>query len=474
MFKHSYITVFALIIAMAMVGCKSSGGDEPTPQDPDAPGTHRYTESMENFCNPERGFFIQQYFESTDLAEELTAARVRSARANEDWHYSLYLTSYYMPSYMDGDIAQAALDRLEHNMLALREGGAKCILRFAYKPSFDPSYRPFEPTPTIVARHIEQIKPYLQKYADVILCMQAGFIGSWGEWCYTTNFPYQPSTDQDFESRWAVAEQLMEALPESRQICFRYVALKRRYLRMRGLTQTPLDATTAHDGSIRARWAAHNDAFVSSENDMGTYIASDDRDWHSTDTKYVINGGESCQMYYSSLAERAIKQLEAYHYTYLNSGYLQSIITQWKESGLMPEIRRRMGYRLVLDKAVITPSPKAGEELTVDLTLRNVGFAAPANPRGVELVLVSKNNPEDKKVYTQDVDPRFWMSGETTQVNLGATLDNSLSGEYNLYLNLPDTCATLYNRPEFSIRLANENMWEETTGFNKLATITIQ
>jgi len=471
MFKPLNIFFFALIIASAMVSCKDK---EPQPEQ-DPPGTYRYTETNEEFCNPERGFFIQQYFKSSDLTEELTVSRIQNARNNTEWHYTLFLTSYYMTDYMEGDIAQAALDRLEHNMLALREGGAKCILRFAYKSSMDPSFQPWDPTPQIVSRHIEQIKPYLQKYADVILCMQAGFIGAWGEWYYTTNFNMNPSSDAEYELRWAVAEQLMDALPESRQICFRYPGLKRRYLRMRGLDENPVDAYTAHDGSIRSRWAAHNDAFVSTENDMGTYNASDDRTWHSADTKYVINGGESCQMHYNALAENAIKQLAAYHVTYLNSGYLQSIIAQWQQSGYMPEIRRRMGYRLVLDKAVFPAEVKAGQPMDLTLTMRNVGYAAPMNPRGVEIIFRSVEDKSKQFVWKQqDADPRFWLAGETTEVNLQADLLPAMQGNYDVLLNLPDTCATLYNRPEFSIRLANENVWEAGTGFNKLATITVK
>ena len=42
------------------------------------------------------------------------------------------------------------------------------------------------------------------------------------------------------------------------------------------------------------------------------------------------------------------------------------------------------------------------------------------------------------------------------------------AGEYELYLNLPDPEVTLYNNPAYSIRLANENVWDETTGYNKL------
>ena len=50
---------------------------------------------------------------------------------------------------------------------------------------------------------------------------------------------------------------------------------------------------------------------------------------------------------------------------------------------------------------------------------------------------------------------------------------DGLSGEYTLYLNLPDPSEKLRDNPLFSIRLANNDTWEEKTGFNKLQTITL-
>ena len=65
------------------------------------------------------------------------------------------------------------------------------------------------------------------------------------------------------------------------------------------------------------------------------------------------------------------------------------------------------------------------------------------------------------------------MAGEKRIVNLACTLDANMSGEYKVYLNLPDPYASLHNDPRYSIRLANENMWEESTGYNYLTTVTI-
>jgi len=39
---------------------------------------------------------------------------------------------------------------------------------------------------------------------------------------------------------------------------------------------------------------------------------------------------------------------------------------------------------------------------------------------------------------------------------------------YDFFINLPDPATLLYNRPEYSIILANQKTWEEKTGFNSL------
>jgi len=48
------------------------------------------------------------------------------------------------------------------------------------------------------------------------------------------------------------------------------------------------------------------------------------------------------------------------------------------------------------------------------------------------------------------------------------------AGKYQLYLNLPDPYASLHDDPRYSIRLANENMWDYKTGYNYLTTITVE
>ena len=66
------------------------------------------------------------------------------------------------------------------------------------------------------------------------------------------------------------------------------------------------------------------------------------------------------------------------------------------------------------------------------------------------------------------------MAGEKRVINLGCTLDAKMKGEYKLYLNLPDPYASLHDNPIFSIRLANVGVWEEATGYNKIANVTVE
>ena len=391
---------------------------------PDPEGTIYYTETDELFTNPERGFYIQTYYESDSLGKVCTLASVQNAR--EKSQISLFLHSYYMKDYIASDIPKEYLDRFD------------------------------------------------QKHADVIYCVQAGFIGVWGEWYYTTNYPQNPSEDEGYATRWPVAERLMTAVPADRQICFRQPQFKMRYLRSHGMEVAPLTAEEAYQPTIKARWAGHNDCFVSSNSDVGTYHNDEEREFWAQDTKYTLMGGETCGECEYSGGENAIHEMEKYHWSYLCNSYHPDVLGSWAVTGHLPVIKRRLGYRFALDKALLTQAPKAGEAFQAEITLHNSGFAAPANKRDVELIFVSTTNPEEKYIYPQEEDPRFWMAGEKRVINLGCTLDAKMKGEYKLYLNLPDPYASLHDNPLYSIRLANENMWDEATGYNYLTTVTVE
>ncbi len=126
----------------------------------------------------------------------------------------------------------------------------------------------------------------------------------------------------------------------------------------------------------------------------------------------------------------------------------------------------------MLEKGFFTKAPKSGEAFRVVLKIRNDGFAPAMNPRDAELILTDASGKEVGK-WPLESDPRFWMPEAPTTVDQNVTLPAGLSGELTLWLNLPDPCANLHGNPYYSIRMANEDIWDGNTGYNKLYTFNL-
>ena len=425
----------------------------------------KYEEDDQVFPNPERGFFTHLEFKSSQESNVISDAALASQRA---LNRTLIFNIYYLDSFMESPISEEYLNYIRSNMDALRRNGFKCVLRFAYNRSYTQQAHPWDASWEVVSGHIDQLTPIFENYADVIFCLEAGFIGTFGEWYYTDYYIFNPQTEEDYKPRKILLEKLMNALPATRQIAVRYPgAITKIY----GIDVTDtLTLQTAHNGSNYSRTASHNDCFVSSSNDVGTYHRAGEREFVYKNTRYTIWGGETCAMDKAGHCENSLEKARLHHLTYLNHDYHRSVLNRWKEEGCYDEIAIRAGYRLVLDRAFITPRPVKGQDLRVVLKIQNKGFAAPQNPRKVELILTG---PETR-VFDIDADPRFWFENiESTldmKVNLPADLEK---GTYIVCLNLPDPEPTLHNDPRFSIRLANKGTWEEATGLNKITEITI-
>ena len=464
----SFAVVFA-VIAMAFSSCDHA--DSQGYNDPDAAkykglGRTSYIESEKMFPNPERGFYFVDDFHGVDD----TPITATSLAANRKLNRTIAYHGYYITDYMESDIASEYLEIMRQNMQVLREGGAKCVVRFAYKNNEAESNKPWDASPEWVARHIEQVKPILQEYADVILCYQAGYVGVWGEWYYTDHFVSGPQTPEDHALRKEVVDAMLDALPKHRQVALR-TPMFARMMYAQDYADT-LTIASAHDGSDRSRLAAFNDCFGASANDQGTFSGAESREFWKNNTRYVFMGGETCAISKYCECEASLKDMEDYHWTYLNSEYNTKVISRWRKNNCYDEIERRLGYRLSLADVYQTKNPVAGKDFRIVLKIRNTGFSAPINPRAVELVLVDGKG--NKTVYEQkDIDPRFWFAGETATLDAVIKLPVTATGDCTLYLNLPDPEETLHDNPLFSIRLANDDTWDEETGYNIVTSFTL-
>jgi hypothetical protein len=126
-----------------------------------------------------------------------------------------------------------------------------------------------------------------------------------------------------------------------------------------------------------------------------------------------------------------------------------------------------MGYRFFLSNGTYTSQVKAGNTFNININLMNEGYAAPFNPRWVEIIL--KNQVDGTECRTKlNIDPKKWLPGS---VNVNQDIGIPLTyppGTYRVYLNLPDPATALYGNPSYSIRLANAGVWDAITGYNDL------
>ncbi len=457
---HKRIILFTLIILLPILFLAACGGTTPTPSPTRATATPvlqraTFVPIEGDVVNPERGF---RYY-MDNLTPEGGFSTYRQLGTSLVFAYSR------LDDYRERDLPPEFLDRLREAFKGLREGGIKVVLRFAYNNGPYPRSQPDASLDQIL-RHIEQLKPVLRENADVIVWLQAGFIGAWGEWHTSTH-----RLDRDMEAKKAVLYALLDALPQDRMVQLRYPWDIIR------LFPEPLGPEEAFSGTPKARVGFHNDCFLSSPDDVGTYSRSgrntreEDEAYLARMTRFTPVGGETCRPYPElQQCDVAIAEMERLHFSELNLSYHPRVIRYWQRQGCFEEIKRRLGYRLVLREVTFPARLRPGEPLDLVVRLTNEGFASPINPRPLFLVL---DGPTTQTLPVESVDPRRWLPGDHT-VSLRITLPETLpEGTYTLALWLPDKYENLRSDPRYSIRFANEGVWNEEKGWNVIGTVEV-
>jgi hypothetical protein len=431
---YKYITIFLVLISSANFFSQNKV-------------TVNYYEVGDIFPNPERGFSsyrsspISQWFVNDLKRRNITVAQ----------------RIYTIPEFRDAPLSDEFLDIVHGDMNMARQGGIKLVVRFSYTNDQNGE----DATLERILEHINQLQPVFEENYDVINYVEAGFIGAWGEWYYSSNHL------NNTEDRRAVLFALLDALPVERCVVVRTPDYKRRIFDY----YEPLTPDEAFNGTKRARTGAHNDCFLASATDYGTYLDNDiegDKDYLNHDNRYVPQGGETCTPSAYSGCDNALTDLDRMHWSVLNEDYNEDVLNGWETDGCMDEIKRRLGYRFVLQQGEFTEQVKPGGEMNISLRIVNRGFASPFNPRNLEFVLRNSAKGEIYRLKT-DVDPRFWSAGDTITVSVtGGILSNMPEGSYSLFAHLADPIERLHDRPEYSIRFANQDVWEDSTGFNLL------
>jgi hypothetical protein len=416
--------------------------------------TRSYDRDDGDFPNPERGF-------------SKASGRAADARAANLSLVHLYVR---LDAYKDAALPKSLLRDVDRSFTAARASGVKVIPRFIYNFPVGLPLGPADtdaPLPRVL-QHIRQLRPVLRENADVIAFLEAGFIGAWGEWHHSTSGLDAPA------ARNAILAALLEALPENRAVTLRY---QRDKIAMFGRT-APLTAAEAFSRRPTARVGHHNDCFLASRDDYGTYrrdgarSLEEQKAYLAAENRYVPQGGETCNDKEDAQpfiqCPNALRELATLRWSQLNADYHPGVLGLWREQRCYGEIARRLGYRFRLTKAELASSVPPGAKIRGWIEIVNDGFASPYNPRALELVLRDTRTGREHVVPLAD-DPRRWEPGTAHRIRIAARLPLTLPpGTYASYLNLPDPAPRLRGRPHYSIRLANRGVWEPRSGYNAL------
>jgi hypothetical protein len=453
--------------------------------------TKTYQASTDVIANPERGLYhhTETHYKADGTGyTPLDETTLRNYRTQEN--ITQILRVFYLEKFAGQDqLDPAYLELVRADFRTIRAAGVKAIIRFAYaQPPGWPPTIPYGDAPVErVLKHIAQLTPILRENADVIAVVQSGFVGLWGEGYYTDHFadPQDPSkvSDQNWADRRAVVMALLKALPANRMIQVRTPYMKQRMLGVPTGAEGALTAEQAYDGSPLARVGHHNDCFLASPDDFGTYLSDPielDKEFVAQDTNYVPEGGETCAVNPPrSEWDSAAAEMARLHFSYLNTDYHPQVLASWGDN--IRIAKQRLGYRFALTQGTFTNATRPSGTVDVELSIRNEGWAAPYNPRQVQLIFQG-----DKHNYRVNLpaDPRRWGAGTTTTLDQQVCAP-AVPGSYRLLLNIADPAPVLQSQDRlpgstetynsvYAIRLANADTWQATTGYNDLGhTLTV-
>ncbi|MDD6236812.1 MAG: DUF4874 domain-containing protein [Clostridiales bacterium] len=362
------------------------------------------TELEKLSTNPNRGFRLESYLEvatgyaypgsQKDAIQMLDGLLDVSYVTEKPQIVQVY---FYLNGYQNRDLDSKSFYQMNRYLNHCRKRHLRILLRFAY--IYDDRHWDELDAPTEqILRHITQLEFFLQQNRDVLYCLQAGFLGPWGEW--------SGGAKQD---RLTVLNHLLNHIPADLPVMVRYVWIK--------------NVLPQHDPR-RMNVGYHDD-----------YIVSDPHQWNSCalidspycaqmtgETPYLVVDGE---MPWASDIRgidgvKVVKRLAMHHFTsfslehnYHEDGGSYSL-EEWKKiivdmsffqrnhlpcnpnwfstrggvilkRSIFDYIRDFLGYHILVESACVE---QIGEFLEVSATLVNYGFAAPVAMKSCEFVLI--------------------------------------------------------------------------------------
>ncbi len=382
-----------------------------------------YTDHLQTLPNYDRGFYYSQALHvkvegskpiekpygklvhlRVDLAEFSSRAWLKidttGGRRDTTWGKSQ-------------DLTEDALNVLQTTFDNIRKNGSKVIVRFCYDPWFD-GHSNTTAEHEWVLRHIEQLAPLLTKNVDIIVALEMGMHGAFGEMHSDTAITYPRVAE--------AVNKMLRLTPPELKILTRTGNYSAAVL---GFENWGVDFNIDSDvfkkiaeakGDTMYRVGMFNDGYLGTQYDYGTWGADcktsicreEGVAWLE---KYSINtpyGGEAVETAsgYQVINTPEFLAHEGFrtHTSYLNLHWNDKVIARWKAAHFAGKdyeydgskidtltgfkfIDDHLGYRFVLRESWLLDTIGSSRHFQAKLKIQNVGFGNLTKDQPVYLLI---------------------------------------------------------------------------------------
>lgn len=381
------------------------------------------------------------------------------------------------------DLTEDALNVLQQTFDNIRDFGGRVIVRICYDPWYNGRSN-VTPAHEWVLKHVKQLAPVLSKNTDVIVALEMGMHGAYGEMHSDTNITYD---------RVAEATNLMlRTTPPELKILTRTGNYSAKVL---GFDNWGVDfhidgekfaEIAKAKGDTMYRVGMFNDGYLGTQYDYGTWGADcktsicreEGVAWLE---KYSINtpyGGEALTTAsgYQVINTPEFLAYEGFrtHTSYLNIQWNNNLIDSWKKTPFKQKdfdydparvdslsgfkyVNDHLGYRFVLRESWLSDTVGADGILRAKLRIQNVGFGnltwkAPVRlavledlegsnldvcpmPTYYELPDVDSRNIHSRTIPIAGGDTVMTFDGNN-EVEISTKLNLKSKGSYQVYLKI--------------------------------------
>lgn len=365
----------------------------------------------------------------------------------------------------DSEISQNVLTCLQQTFNELRLAGATAIIRFSYNVEGvrrGGKYADNEPGIELIKKHIISLGTVISVNQDVILGVETGMLGPWGEQHSTIM-----GNPQNINSYYQIIEAWLDSLPDDmfisnrRPLYFRHWANIKLNLGLTADNVGELDVNeldvSEHDRNDLKRIGCYNDGYLGSDTDWGTY---DNREqelkWLNGQTRTMFGGEVIVDDITNGMGEFnniGFLEQEAFitRTSYLNIDWnYEKVISNWQKNTYTGNdklykdanvseyyfVKNRLGHRLYLANSQLSKTIDLEKSAVLKLSgeIANAGFSNVATKKKVQIIL---NNEKARSVFSTDYNINGIMGAEHGNYDISVNVPKTLPiGKYAVYMRI--------------------------------------